>query len=198
LLSLKEKSEVNKLPVVLRSSLGLKKRIRLGESYQLPLSFTFTVSPMRSAAVGFPRRALFPQPGFKGDKRWLPLAFAVIASDSDTRDLEHPGGNAGLIAGPEVADALDHLHKHFGGQVFRCGTIRYAGSNRAKDSGKELAIERAQRLGFPASRTIKLAFESLHWVLTSVGREGLPSIVALWFIVGTGARKNTAHGPFVC
>ncbi len=129
---------------------------------------------------------------------WLPLALAVIASDGDTRDLEHPDGNAGLIAGPEAADAFDHLHKHLGGQVFRCGTIRYAGSNIAKDSGKELAIERAQRLGFAASRTIKLAFESLHWLLTSVGREGLPYIVALWFIVVTGERKHTSHGPFVC
>ncbi len=125
------------------SELGLKKRIRLGESYQLPLSFTFIVSPMRNAAVGFPRRLLFPQPGSKGDKRWLPLALAVIASDSDTRDLEHPGDNAGHIAGPEVADAFDHLHKHFGGRVFRCGTIGYAGSNRAKYPGQESPIERS-------------------------------------------------------
>ena len=80
---------------------------------------------MRNAAVGFPRRFLFPKPESKGDKRWLPLALAVIASDGGTRDLEHPGGNAGLIAGPEVADAFDHLHKHFGGQssaVARLGT----------------------------------------------------------------------------
>ena len=37
--------------IVLRSSMGLKKRNRLKESYQLALSFTFIVSPMRNAAL---------------------------------------------------------------------------------------------------------------------------------------------------
>src|SRR6266568_4041826 len=38
--------------VVLRSSLGLKKRNGLIEPCQLALSFTFTLAPMRNAAVG--------------------------------------------------------------------------------------------------------------------------------------------------
>src|SRR5260370_5444774 len=112
-------------------------------------------------------------------------------------DLEDPGGNAGLIGGPEPADALDHLHKYVGGQVFRCGTIGYTGSDRAKDPGQESPIERAQRLGFASSRTIKLAVQRLHWLLTSVVREGLPYLVAIWLIVVTVTQKNTAHGPFV-
>ncbi len=38
--------------LVLRSSLGLKKRNGLIEPCQLALSFTFTLAPMRNAAVG--------------------------------------------------------------------------------------------------------------------------------------------------
>jgi hypothetical protein len=41
------------LILLLRSSLGLKKGKRLVESYQLALSFTFILSPMRNAAVGY-------------------------------------------------------------------------------------------------------------------------------------------------
>src|SRR5260370_33434119 len=145
----------------------------------------------------FPCWFLFPKPGFKRDKRWLMLALAIIAGDGETGDLEDPGGNAGLIGRPEPADALDHLQKYIGGQVFRCGAIGHAGSNIAKYPWQELAVESAQRLRISSSRTIKLAFESLHWLLTSVGGEGLPSIVAIWLIVVTGARKNNAHGHFV-
>src|SRR5260221_12895943 len=96
-------------------------------------------------------------------------ALAIIAGDGDTRDLEDPGGNAGLIGGPEPADALDQLQKYVGGQVFRCGAIRHTGSNIAKCPGEELPVECAQCLGFAAPRSVKLAFESLHWLLTSVG-----------------------------
>src|SRR5260221_2639822 len=95
-------------------------------------------------------------------------ALAIIASDGDTGDLENPGGNAGLIAGPEPADALDHLHKDVGGQVFRCSTIRHAGSNIAKDPGQEPPIEGAQCLGFAAPRTVKLAVDRLHEMLASI------------------------------
>src|SRR5260370_34235698 len=95
-------------------------------------------------------------------------ALAIIASDGDTGDLENPGGNAGLIAGPEPADVLDHLHKYVGGQVFRCSTIRHAGSNIAKDPGHEPPVERAQCRGFAAARSVKLAVDPLRDMLDSI------------------------------
>src|SRR5258708_17455071 len=139
------------------------------------------------------RLFLFPPPGFKRDERWLMLALAIIAGDGDTRDLEDPGGNAGLIVGPEPADALDHLQKYVGGQIFRCCAIRHAGSNIAKYPGEELPVECAQYLRFAAPRSVKLAVDRLHEMMASI----LSLIVAFWFIVVTGARKNNAHGPFV-
>src|SRR5258708_8805293 len=83
-------------------------------------------------------------PGFKRDERWLMRALAIIAGDGDTRDLEDPGGNAGLIGGPEPADALDHLHKYVGGHVFPCGAITHAGSNIATYPRQEPPVECAQ------------------------------------------------------
>ena len=47
-----EEQDTSTLSLLLRSSLGLKKRNRLVESYHLALSFTFILSPMRNAAVG--------------------------------------------------------------------------------------------------------------------------------------------------
>src|SRR5579864_8414054 len=96
------------------------------------------------------------------------LALAIIAGDGDTRDLEDPGGNAGLIVGPEAADALDHLQKYVGGQVFGCGAIGHAGSNIAKDPGQESPVECAQCLGFAAPRSVKLAVDRLHEMMASI------------------------------
>ncbi len=87
----------------------------------------------RSSQLVFTLCFLFPTPRFERDTRWLMLALAVIASDGNTHELENPDRRPGLIADREEADALHHLQKHFGGQIFRRDPIRHAGSTIGKN-----------------------------------------------------------------
>ena len=64
--------------------------------------------------------------------------------------------------------ASSHEQPSIGGQVFRCGTLRYAGSNIAKYPRQESPVERAQRLGFAAPRSVKLAVDRPHEMMASI------------------------------
>src|SRR6266849_8378879 len=64
--------------------------------------------------------------------------------------------------------ASSHEHSSIGGQVFRCGTLRYAGSNIAKYPRQESPVERAQCLGFAAPRSVKLAVDRPHEMMASI------------------------------
>src|SRR6266699_2531536 len=129
--------------VVLRSSLGLKKRNGLIEPCQLALSFTFTLAPMRNAAVG-EHTDSSPVEGKQLVRRHFEL---------------HTGGTTIMtLSSPLDAASVEEFRVQFAGEILtplRGGGHNVAG-NGVCDGGLviDLSLMKGIRVD-PVSRTVR-------------------------------------------